>query len=136
MYTQTFHWTWDDYATTDETNGYKIPITLPSGYLWHITEFGVNAGTSYAAQDTNYQTFYLKDSSGNTIASVANGPATGGLAIGPTVVTGVDTAMDGSYDDIDCSSANKTVYVSTAATGNGRAMVKIMGWIKAVPYRP
>jgi urocanate hydratase len=104
--------------------------------LWHITEFGVNASTSYAAQDTNYQTFYLKDASGNTIASVANGPSSGGLAIGPTVVTGVDTAMDGSYDDIDCSSANKTVYVSTAATGNGRAMVKIMGWIKAVPYRP
>jgi hypothetical protein len=136
MYTQTFHWFWDDFATTDETSGYKIAITLPSGYLWHFTEFGVNAGTNYAAQDTNYQTFYLKDSSGNTIASVANGASSGGLAIGPAVVTGVDTAMDTSYDDIDCSSANKTVYVTTAATGAGRAMVKIHGWVKAIPYRP
>ncbi len=135
MYSRTFEWVWDDFATTDESSGYKVGIMLPSGYVWKITEFGVNAKTAYAAQDTNYQTFTLSDSSGNAIASVANGSSTTGLAIGPTVVTGVDTSMAAAYDDIDCSTANKMVYVSTAATGNGRAMLGIKGWIKATPYR-
>lgn len=123
-------WTWDDFATTDATTGYVIPVILPEGSLVEILELGINAKTNYAAQDTNYQTFSLCDNAGNVIAAVANGPATGGLAIGPAVVTGIDTSMTAAYATIDCSDGPVAVYVKTAATGAGRAMVGVSGWIK------
>ena len=135
-YTETFHWQFPGtFATTYETSGYLAAVALPEGGVWEITEFGVNAATTYAAQNTNYQTFSLKDSSNNTIASVANGTSTTGLAIGPLVVTGIDTTMVAAYKNIDCTSAPKTVYVSTAATGNGRAMIGVSGWFKAILKR-
>ena len=123
-------WTWDDFATTDATSGYLIPIILPEGSLVEILEFGVNAKTTYAAADTNYQTFTLCNAAGSTIAAVANGPSSGGLAIGPAVVTGVNEAPTAATKVIDCSSGPVAVYVKTSATGNGRAMVGISGWIK------
>lgn len=123
-------WAWDNFATTDASSSYVVPIVLPEGHLCRITEFGVNAMTNYAAQDTNYQTFSLCDKSGNVIATVANGPSATGLAIGPLVTTGIDTDMDDDYATIDCTDGPVAVYVKTAATGAGRAMERVSGWIK------
>jgi len=134
-YQRSIPWVWDNFATTDASSGYKIGMVLEQGYIWKIEQFGVQAKTTYAAQDTNYQTFYLKDASGNTIASVANGPASSGLAIGPAVATGVDDSMDASYQYIDATDAEGVVYVTTEATGNGRAMLGVHGWVKATPMR-
>lgn len=135
MYQRQFDWTWDDFATSDYTNGYKVAVVLPAGFIWRIDNMFVTAKTTYAAVDTNYQTFTLYDSSGNGICSIANGPATGGLAIGPTVTTGTTSTMTTAYKYIDCSSAAKTVYVGTASTGGGLAMVGIRGSILATPIR-
>jgi len=134
-YQRQFDWSWDDYATTDESSGYKVAVVLPAGFIWRIDNMFVVAKTTYAAVDTNYQTFTLYDSSGNGICSIANGPATGGLAIGPTVTTGTTSTMTTAYKYIDCSSAGKTVYIGTAATGGGRAMLGIRGSVLATPFR-
>lgn len=136
-YQQHFQWFADDFATTDESNKYYSPITLPEGYIWRIDKFLVHAKTNYIAVDTNYQTFLLCDSSGNVIATVANGSSTTGVAIGPEVVTGIMEAADmtSTYQYIDCTSAEKTIYVKTAATGSGRAMLGICGTVLATPQR-
>jgi len=126
----------DSFATTDESSGYKYPIWLPSGYIWRMDTFAVMAQTNYAAADTNYETFTLYDSSGNAVASVANGSSTGGLAIGPAVVTGVDTSMTSTYQYIDCSDAAKAMYVAAAATGSGLAMLGLKFIVFATPIRP
>lgn len=135
MYQQHFEWVADDFATSDYTNGYKYPVVLPSGYVWRVDAFYVQAQTNYAAVDTNYQTFTLYDSSGNGIASVANGSSTTGVAIGPAVVTGVDSTMTSTYQYIDCTSAAGTLYVGTASTGAGLAMVGVRGCVLATPVR-
>lgn len=134
-YQRQFNWTWDDFATTDESSGYKVPVILPAGYVWKIENMFIQAKTSYAAQDTNYETFTLYDASGNGICSVANGDATSGLAIGPTVATGTTSTMTSAYQYIDCRSAAGVVYVGVAATGSGRAMVGVQGCILATPTR-
>jgi hypothetical protein len=136
VYQRQFETIADSYATTDATSGYGYSILLPAGPVWRIDKFYVLAQTTYAAQDTNYQTFTLCDASGNGIASVANGPATGGLAIGPAVVTGVDSTMTSTYQYIDCSSSAAAIYVKGAATGNGRAMVGLKFIVLATPIRP
>lgn len=128
-------WVWDDFATTDASSGYLVPIVLPEGHLCRITEFGVSAMTTYAAQNTDYQTFSLCDNEGNVIATVANGPAATGLAIGPLVTTGIDTAMDDDYATIDCTDGPVAIYVKTEATGAGRAMVRVCGWVKYIHER-
>ena len=135
MYQRQFDVSADSFATTDASSGYKYPILLAEGYIWTIDTFFVQAQTNYAAADTNYQTFTLADSSGNAIASVANGPATGGLAIGPAVVTGTDESMTAAYQDIDCTDGAGTVYVYTAATGAGLAMLGIKFTVLATPKR-
>jgi len=119
-------------ATTDGGDAEQYTIPLPKGQIWRIDEFGVVAGTNYAAADTSYQTFYLKDSSGNTIASIANGPAASGLAIGP-VATGKTTTMTAAYKLVDARTATTYVYVDTVATGSGRAMIHVSGWVLATP---
>jgi hypothetical protein len=134
MYQRQFEQTWDSFATTDETNGYRIPFLLPSGYIWRIDKLLVQAQTNYAAQDTNYETFTLYDSSGNGICAVANGPATGGLAIGAHA-TGVTTTMTSAYQYIDARAADSYVYAKCAATGSGRAMVGIKIVLMATPMR-
>ena len=112
------------FATTDYTNGYRHCFPLEAGYTYRLKTFRVLAATNYIAADTNYETFYLYDSSGNVIASVANGTATTGLTIGP-VTTGVDITMDSTYEVINCASAAGYVYVMNGNTGVGRAMVGV-----------
>ena len=41
----------------------------------------------------------------------------------------------GAYQYIDATDAEGVVYVTTAATGNGRAMLGVNGWVKATPLR-
>lgn len=134
MYQRQFEQAWDSFATTDATSGYRIPYYLPAGYIWRIDKVIMQAQTQYAAQDTNYQTFTLEDSSGNDICQVVNGPETGGLAIGPNA-TGVTSTMTSAYQDIDCRSAASYVYLTTAATGDGRAMVGVKAIVMATPRR-
>jgi len=119
-------------ATSDGNDAKEYAIPMPKGQIWQIDEFGVRAGTNYAAADTSYQTFYLKDTSGNTIASVANGPAATGLAIGP-VATGKTTTMSATYKKIDARTATTYIYVDSVPTGSGRAMVHVGGWVLATP---
>ena len=135
MYQRQFEAVADSFATTDASSGYKYPFLLPEGYVWRIDSFHVQAQTNYAAADTNYQTFYLADASGNNIASVANGPATGGLAIGPAVATGIDETMTSTYQYIDCTSAAAAIYAYTAATGGGLAMLGVKFVVLATPRR-
>jgi len=113
----------DSFNTTDASSGlrYKLEPPLKAGYQYEVIKFGVHANTSYAAQDTNYNTFTLYDEDGNAIASVAGGPATGGLAIGAHN-TGKDTTPTSPYHRVDCSGADEYLYVMLANTGVGRAM--------------
>ena len=135
MYQRQFETTADSFATADASSGYKYPILLPEGYIWRVDQFLMTAQTTYAAADTNYQTFYLADASANNIASIANGPATGGLAIGPLVATGIDESMTSTYKYIDCTSAAAAVYVYTAATGSGLEMLGLKFVELATPLR-
>jgi hypothetical protein len=43
--------------------------------------------------------------------------------------------MVAAYKRIDCTTEEKTVYISCAATGNGRAMVGVSGWIRVLSLR-
>ena len=135
MYQRQFETSADSFATSDASSGYKYPILLPEGYIWRIDQFLMSAHTTYVAVNTSYQTFTLYDASGNAIASIANGPATGGLAIGPLVATGIDESMTSTYKYIDCTSAAAAIYVLTAATGNGLAMVGLKFVVLATPLR-
>ena len=134
MYQRQFEQSWDSFNSTDGTNGYRIPFALPSGYVWRIDGMFVQAQTSYAAQDTKYQTFTLYNSAGSGICAVANGPATGGLAVNADA-TGVTTTITSAYQYIDCTAANGYVYAKTAATGSGRAMVGVKVVVLATPVR-
>ena len=125
----------DSFATSDASSGYKYPIVFPKGYVWCIDSFFVLAHTNYAAAATHYQTFTLADASANNIASVANGPSSGGLAIGPAVATGIDETMTAAYKYIDCTAEAKTCYVFTAATSNGLAMIGLKFVVMATPRR-
>ena len=135
MYQRQFQVSADSFATSDATNGYKYPILLPAGYIWRIDEFFVNASTTYVAVNTSYQTFTLADASGNNIASVANGSATTGVAIGPLVATGVDSTMTSAYQYINCTDDPAAIYVFTAATGSGLAMEGLKFTVLATPIR-
>ena len=135
MYQRQFETSADSFATSDATNGYLYPILLPEGYIWRIDTFFVLAATNYVAVNTSYQTFTLQDASGNDIASVANGPATGGLAIGPAVATGIDEVMTSTYQYINCTDNAVAINVVTAATGSGLAMVGLKFIVLATPWR-
>ena len=134
MYQRMFEGIWDSFATADASSGYRIPFYLEKGYNWRIDTLLIQAQTNYVAVDTSYQTFTLYDSSDNAIAEVANGPATGGLAIGASA-TGVTTTMTAAYKYVDCSQAANYVYLKTAATGSGLAMTGIKVVMLATPLR-
>ena len=127
----------DSFATNDESNGYRYAITLPklsdTGY-WRIDRFYAMASTDYDAANTNYETFSLYDSDGNAIASIANGPATGGIDIGPKS-SGVDTTMTDAYRYISCMGDDSEIYVKPASTGAGRSMVGVRFVVIATPIR-
>lgn len=106
-------------ATTEQT--YRVPIVLDNGYVYEFQEMWILSSTSYAAQDTNYNTFTLYDPSGNVIAVVANGPASTGLAIGYGGA-GTTTTATSAYKYIDASDTAKVPYISAVPTGDGRAM--------------
>jgi hypothetical protein len=110
----------DDASTTYYTTGYARNIVLPVGYLWEVTAFAVSAATDYAAQDTNYNTVTLYDSSGNSIAAVANGPSSGGLDFDANPATGADSSITAGYKRIDCSAAAGYLRIVTTITGAGR----------------
>lgn len=137
MSQRSFETAFDTYTTNMGvgSNEYRASILLPSqGHYWRIEEFYVTAHTTYSAQDTSYAAFLLKDSSGNTIASVTNGPASGGLDIDPAG-TGVDTSMVTSYRDIDCRTSVDEVYVQASDVGAGRVIVGLRFVVLAVPWR-
>ena len=121
---ETFETAFDNYATnygilTALGQGRRAPIVMPpNGHYRKVERFYIEADTTWSAQNTNYATFLLKDSSGNTIASVANGPATGGLDI-DTVGTAVDTTMVAAYQNIDCRTTAGKLYVVASDTGGG-----------------
>ena len=119
----------DDASTAYYTSGYFRTIPLPIGYLWEVTGFEVSAATDYAAQDTNYNTVTLTDSSGNSIASAANGPESTGVDFDVNPATGIDSSMTAGYKRIDCSAAAGYLKVTTAITGAGRTHVGLMAHV-------
>lgn len=112
---------WASTASMGTTGGYKLGIPLKAGWRYKVSKFYVQAYTTYAAVDTNYNVYVLRNSSGYAIASVANGPATGGLAIGPTVLTGICTSFTDAYENIEATS-DTFVYVDAEQVGVGLAV--------------
>lgn len=129
-----FEVAWDDFATSNETSGYRIGFVLPEGAVWRIDNFYVLAQTQYVAVDSNYQTFTLYDTDGNGICSVANGPAATGLAIN-AYGSGKTSTMTSAYEFVDATDGDAYVYVGTAATSSGLSMVGIKCILIATPVR-
>ncbi len=119
----------EDGATTYMTSGYFKTIVLPIGFLWEVTAFSVSAATDYAAQDTNYMTVTLTDSSGNSIAAVANGSSTTGVDFDVNPATGADSTITAAYKRIDCSAAAGYLKVVTTGTGAGRVCVGLQAHV-------
>ena len=113
----------------------KASIILPTrGHYWEIEQFYVVADDTFSAQNTNYGAFLLKDSSGNTIGTVTNGPASGGLDI-DAAGTGVDTSMTAAYKFIDCRSSVDEIYVQVSDVGAGVVYTGLKFLVMARPYR-
>lgn len=125
----------DGAVTTYHTSGYFHVIPLPAGYVYEVTKLAVSAATDYAAQDTNYNTVSVTDASGNSIASVANGPSSGGLDFDVNPATGVDSSMAAAYAKVDASNTASYLKVTCVATGAGRVQVGLRAWVYIKRHR-
>ncbi len=116
----------------------QFPLYLPKGAIWHIDKFIISANTKYAAADTNYNVFHLKDSAtGNIIGGVRNGPAASGLDINIKFAStdGVQSAFTAAYQEIDCRTADGYLVVTADFVGTTRAMTGLKAYVVATPRR-
>lgn len=104
---------------TETTSGYKYPIRLDKGHNWYIEDAYICAGTNVALDATNCLIWYLKDSSGNTIASLSH--ATTALTASGTTLASFSEA----YRTINCASDAGYIYLSFTNSGTSMAPVNV-----------
>lgn len=98
----------------DTGGNYPRAIWLEKGYLWEVVDFAICAATNYAAAAAFYK-FYLKDASGNTIATLTE-------SIGVNPATANDDAPVAAYKTINTASAGSYLQVVPVQSGAGLLM--------------
>jgi len=107
----------------DALGNYPRTVWLEKGYLWEVVDFRMKAATNYANASDSYK-FYLKDASGNVIATVS----TAGVYANPA--TGIDSSPVAAYKQINTVSAGSYLQVVPVQSGAGRTMAGVAGLIR------
>jgi len=108
----------------------NIVHMIPAGRRWTLDEAWLSAEATVADADTNYNTFFLRDSEGNELCRLENGPAATGTPITHAPVEfGLGTGaawVSGSYDsqyvELGNDSTDEYLSIQTEKTGNGLAV--------------
>jgi len=120
-----------DYSTTTYlAASYPRSVFLEKGYLWEVVDFRIVGSTNYAAAADTF-VFYLKDASGNTIATMNN--AATGIAVNPA--TGIDSSPVAAYKTIDTESAASYLQIVPTISGVGKALVGLRAIVRLKQLR-
>jgi hypothetical protein len=120
-----------DYTTTTYLGAaYPRGVWLEKGFIWEVVDFRVAASTDYAVAATSY-VFYLKDTSGNVIATVNNAATT----IGVNPATGIDSSPVDAYKRINCETAGSYLSVVPTISSSGKAYVGLQFIIRVKKLR-
>jgi len=98
----------------DTLGNYPRTAWLEKGYLWEVIDARMLGSTTHTAASDFYK-FYVKDSSGNTICTIAK-------TFGVNPATGIDSSPVAAYKRIDTVSAGDYLQVVPVQSGNGCAM--------------
>jgi len=120
-----------DYSTTTYLGAaYPRSVFLEKGYLWEVVDFRIVGSTDYAAAAATF-VFYLKDSSGNTIATMNNAVT----AIGVNPATGIDASPVAAYKVIDTEAAASYINIVPTISGAGKALVGLRAIVRLKQLR-